>query len=145
VSEALFPEMRRPLPSFKQWLEKEGVTGLSEDADALFALRQLAQKTLEQRTDDLALHERCFLRLWQGMLVAAVELSNIEFIKGVPHHVIIGMLPRVMAAASMYAVASACEMDSDWRAIGKILTEEFRAGVNASADQLTESYREERS
>lgn len=140
MSQQLLPQMQRPLPNFQQWLERNGVTALAEDADMMASFFDLAARTVEQRGEGRAPHEQSFLRMWQGTLVAAVELCNIEASRGVSYETMIQLLPRVFATASMYALASACKTDTNWRDVAKIVVEEFRFGAKAAADQLSEGY-----
>jgi hypothetical protein len=129
------PHLRRPLPSFAQWLENSG--GTRGDGFAEFtALVDLTERTLAQSPEGLSIEQACFLRLWQGMMVAVVELCNVENAKGVPSETIVSMMPRVLGSAALYGVASVVRDDAPFRNIAKILTEEFRAAAKMCADTL---------
>jgi hypothetical protein len=131
----VIPEMRRQLPSFDDWLTTHGN---GKRGDGFEALTDLVRRTLEtpdgaHLTDD----ERSFLRMWKGMCVAVVELSNIEHQHGRTPEQIIQTMPRVLATAAMYSTASVLSGDAPHRSVAKLLTEEFRAAAKASADYLT--------
>lgn len=125
---------KRPLPTFKQWIEKAS-PGTQADGFAEFS--DLAYRSQAQVHDHLSPSEQSFARMWMGATVAAVELCNMEAQKhGRPDDEIIRLLPRVFAAAAMYAIASACKEDTPYRDIAKIITEEFRAAAKTAADSL---------
>ena len=142
MSESIFPEMRRALPSFAQWLEENGAGERGAGYEPFAAIADLAMRTLDsdaaRASNCVTPRDLCFFRLWQGMLVAAVELCNIEHQKhGVEPSEIITLLPRAFAAGAMYAAASVLRADTPYRSLAKILTEEFRFAAKAAADQLT--------
>lgn len=127
---------RRPLPSFKEWIEQQSP---GTHATGFEALADLAYRSQAQAHDHLQPQEQSFGRMWVGAVVAAVELCNMEALKhGRSSEEIIATLPRVFAAAAMYAIASACKPETPHRRIAKLITEEFRAGAKAAADQLFE-------
>lgn len=129
-------ETKRPLPSFEKWLEEHSPGTLAPDFEP-FA--DLMRRTQEQSFDGLKPHEASFLRMWQGALMAAVELCNMEALQYKrPNGEIIATLPRVFAVATMYAIASVCKDETPFRTIAKIVTEEFRAAAKTSADTLSE-------
>lgn len=132
----LAPNIKRPLPTLKQWLDERLGEDRGEGFEFMAALADLARRTLEQNPDGLPANEACFLRLWQGIQVAAIELCNIEHKAKVPQDIIVSMLPRVMACASFYAVASIAKDDTPWRGVAKLLTEEFRATAKQCADAM---------
>lgn len=129
--------MRRPLPTLSQWLDEKGAASRAEGFEEISALRDLAERTILQETGGLRVEEACFLRLWQGMCIATVELCNLEQVKKVPTETIITMLPRVLATAAMYAFASVASENTPYRDVAKLLTEEFRAAAKVAADSLT--------
>ena len=130
-------EAKRPLPTLAQWLDQQTGGERAEHYDAMAGLMDLAERTIKQDPSFLAPNEACFLRLWQGMCVATVELCNIEVErKDTPVHVLVAMLPRALAAASIYAFASVAKDDAPLRDIAKLLTEEFRYAAKAAADDL---------
>lgn len=131
------PELRgRPLPSFEQWLTNNG-DGTRGDGYAGF--EDLAKRTHDQpRPEHLTEDEMSFLRLWMGMQVAVIELSRLEEQRGRRFDQIVPMMARVLGATAMYSVASAVNDDSPYRAMAKVLIEDFRHGCKASADQLEE-------
>ena len=127
--------MKRELPSFKQWIEEHSPGTQAAGFEALADLAYRSQATLR---DDLSPSEKSFARMWMGACVAAVELCNMEAVKhGVSNDDIIALLPRVFAAATMYAIASACKETTPWRDIAKLVTEEFRAAAKTTADTLS--------
>jgi hypothetical protein len=129
-------QMRRRLPSFQEWLETHSPDTKAPDFEA-FA--DLARRTQTASLDDLPRSQLIFLRMWQGACVAAVELCNMEALKhDTPTHDIVVMLPRVFAAASMYAFASITKEGSPYCSIARIMSEEFSFAAKTSADQLTE-------
>lgn len=130
--------MRRPLPTLSQWLDEKVGSARGEGFEEIRALADLAERTILAKDSGLPVPEGCFLRLWQGFTIAAVELCNIEHGKQVPTDVILSMLPRVMATAAMYAFASAAPADTPFRDVAKLFTEEFRAAAKTAADTLAE-------
>lgn len=134
-------EAKRPLPSFQKWLETHSPETLAPD---FHFFEDLMRRTQEQSFDSLKPHEASFLRMWQGALMAAVELCNMEALQYKrPNGEIIATLPRVFAAATMYAIASVCKEETPFRTIAKIVTEEFRAAAKTSADALSEQKAED--
>jgi antirestriction protein ArdC len=132
-------EARRPLPTFRQWLENQSPGTQPPDFEA-FA--DLAARTQDQSLDHLTEDAASFGRMWMGACVAAVELCNMEALKhGRSAEQVVATLPRVFACAAMYAVASIVTDDANFRSIAKVLTEEFRAAAKAAADQLIEKQR----
>ncbi len=130
-------EAKRPLPTLAQWLDQQNGGERGEGYEPMAGLMDLAERTILQDGSSLAPNEACFLRLWQGMCVATVELCNIEVErKGTPVHVLVAMLPRALAAASIYAFASVAKEDAPLRDVAKLLTEEFRYAAKAAADDL---------
>ena len=130
--------MDRPLPSFKQWIEEHSP---GTQADGFAGLADLAYRSQVTVDPNLSPSAQAFARMWMGGCVAAVELCNMESVKhGTPEADIIALLPRVFAAASMYAIASACKETTPWRDVAKIVTEEFRAAAKKTADALSEQY-----
>lgn len=129
---------KRPLPSFQQWIDEKngGVRGPGYDDFA--SLRDLAERTLLRSDEGLPVEQASFLRLWMGFLVATVELCNIERGKDAPVEVITAMMPRALACAAVYAMASVVTDEAPMRDIAKILTEEFRFAAKQAADDLTE-------
>jgi hypothetical protein len=132
---------KRSLPTLAQWLDKQTGGARAEGYDDLAALFNLAERTILQSDAGLPIEQSCFLRLWQGMCIATVELCNIEHGKKVPMDVIVASLPRALACAAIYAFASVMEQDAPLRGIAKILTEEFRFAAKAAADDLMERHR----
>jgi hypothetical protein len=129
---------KRPLPTLSQWLDAQNGGERAEDFDGLTALTDLAERTILQPSSGLPPEQACFLRLWQGMLVATVELCNIEHNKAMSTETIVAMLPRALACAAVYAMASIVRDDAPMRDIAKVLTEEFRFAAKQSADDLME-------
>ncbi len=135
MSEASFPEMARRLPSFEQYLEAHG-DGARGEGFAAFA--DLAIRTQDQVAQTFEPDEAAFLRLWQGLLIAIVELCNIEHQRGRSVVDTVKLMSRAMGCGAFYSVASAFKDDSPWRSIAAILNEEFRAATKLCADQYTE-------
>lgn len=136
MSDILGAHMKRELPSFQEWLQEHSPGTLAPDFDA-FA--DLAQRTQSASLENLPHHQLVFLRMWQGASIAAVELCNMEALKhNTPAHDIVVMLPRVFAAACMYAVASVAKDGTPYRTIAKLMSEEFAQASKVSADQLSE-------
>lgn len=128
--------MKRPLPSFKAWIEQHSP---GTQAEGFVELADLAYRSQATIRDDLSPSAQSFARMWMGACVAAVELCNMEAVKhGRSEEEIIALLPRVFAAAAMYALASACKPETPWRSMAKMVTEEFRAAAKTTADTLTE-------
>lgn len=127
---------KRPLPSFKEWIEEHSP---GTQADGFEALADLAYRSQTQPLDHLTEQQKCFGRMWMGALVAAVELCNMEALKHKrPQEEIVETLPRVFAAAAMYAIASVCKTETPFRSIAKVIAEEFRQAAKVAADGLTE-------
>lgn len=131
--------MARPLPSLAQWLDRKGTKKRAPEFDEFAALANLAEGTILQSDKGIPVEQACFLRLWQGFTIAAVELCNLEHGKKVPVEVVLTMLPRVMATAALYAFASVAPPDTQFRDIAKLFTEEFRAAAKTAADGLDEA------
>lgn len=130
---------KRPLPSFKQWLDEHSPGTQADGFEAFSDLAFRAQSG--SLKPGLTPQQESFARMWMGACVAAVELCNMEAVGHLrPEGEIIATLPRVFAAAAMYAMASVCKESTPWRDVAKLLTEEFRAGAKASADQLDEQF-----
>jgi hypothetical protein len=132
---------RRPLPTLAQWINRQNGGERAEGFDDLAALSNLAERTILQSDAGLPVEQACFLRLWQGMCIATVELCNIERAKGVPMETVIASLPRALACAAVYTFASVMTDESPLRGVAKILTEEFRFAAKAVADDLEEKSR----
>jgi hypothetical protein len=127
---------KRPLPSLAQWLDSKNGGKRAPGYEPFAALVDLAERTILQTDAGLPVEHACFLRLWQGMCIAAVELCNIEHEKDVGSGLIVTMLPRALACAAVYAVASVARDDAPLRDIAKLLTEEFRFAAKGAADGL---------
>ena len=126
----------RPLPTFKEWIEQHSP---GTQADGFAALADLAQRTQSQSLDHLTPQQASFGRMWMGASVAAVELCNMEALKhGRPEQEIVATLPRVFAAAAMYAIASILVNDAPFRKIANVISEEFRQAAKTAADDLFE-------
>ena len=129
---------KRPLPTFRQWLDEHDPESRTADYQA-FA--DLAQRTQLQPLEHLAPHQASFGRMWMGACVAAVELCNMEAIAhNRPNDEIISNLVRAFGTAAMYALASIAKPDTPFRPIAKALTEEFREATKIAADTLTEDF-----
>lgn len=136
-------ELGRPLPSFKDWLEAEGVDLVEGDRGAFADLLDLAERTVAQNPTGYPPEAMCFLRMWKAFCIATVEVCNSEWSRhGQNPATIAAMLPRVMASASMYGTASILRANTPWRDIAKMLTQEFSFGAKTAADQLEEQYSE---
>lgn len=138
MANVLDEAMKRPLPTLAQYLDDKANGRRSEDFEEMTALYDLAHRTLEASEGGLPIEQACFMRLWKGFLVASVELCNLEVKAKVPKEVYLTMLPRVMATAALYAVASVAPPDTAFRDIAKLFTEEFRAAAKTAADGLME-------
>jgi hypothetical protein len=129
---------KRPLPSFKEWIEEHSP---GTQADGFEALTDLVRRSVAG-TDfkpGLTDQEKSFSRMWIGFCIACVELCNMEALTHErPESEIIVMLPRVIATGAMYAIASSLQDEAPFRDIAKIVTEEFRAAAKVAADQLSE-------
>lgn len=128
----------RKLPTLAQWLDQHNGGERGADYEPMAAMMDLAERTILQSDAGIPVNEACFLRLWQGMCIATVELCNIEHNKGVPMEVLMAMLPRALASAAMYAFASVASEDTPLRDVAKLLTEEFRFAAKAAADGIME-------
>ena len=131
-----FQIQKRPLPSFKQWLEE---TAPGDRASGYEAFVDLVERTLVMPLDHLTPTQKSFGRIFVGASVAAVELCQIEE----KHHdrppdEVIANLARAFATATMYAIASVCTVDAPYRSIAKVLSEEFRAAAKIAADSIIE-------
>ena len=127
------PELdRRPLPSFDKWLSDNGDGTRGDGFDAFNDLAKRTHENLEGFTGDQA----SFLRIWAGLQIAVIEICQIERQRGRTPDQIILMMPRVLACAAMYSVASVVKEDAPMRQIAKIISEEFRFGAKEAADQL---------
>lgn len=126
----------RPLPDFQRWLDEHGHSGRAPDFEAFM---DLAKRTQTQTADHLDEDSKSFLRLWQGLSLAVVELCNVEHERGRDPAQIVQMLPRALACAAFYSTASILKDDAPWRSITRILNEEFRFGTKACADRMTDA------
>ncbi|BBF93345.1 hypothetical protein [Blastochloris tepida] len=126
----------QPLPTLNEWLDRQGDCQRSDGFEAFI---DVARRTIDQPEASLTPDEASFLRLLKGFLVATVELSNIEIKHGRAAHEIALTLPRVMAVAAVYGVASTLTEDAPMRRVAKIITEEFRFAAKEAANQITES------
>lgn len=138
MANVLDEAMKRPLPTLGQWLDEKADGKRSADFDELTALYDLAVRTVLTSDQGLPIEQACFLRLWKGFLIASVELCNLELAAKVPSEIYLTMLPRVMATAAIYAVASVAPPDTGFRDVAKLFTEEFRAAAKTAADGLME-------
>lgn len=129
---------KRPLPTLAQWLDQQNGGERAPDFEPLAALMDLAERTILQSASGLPVAQASLLRLWQGMCIATVELCNIEHNKNVPMETIVATLPRALACAAVYAMASVAKDDAPLREIAKLLTEEFRFAAKTAADDLME-------
>lgn len=131
----LFEVHKRPLPALCQWLdEQDGGKSRADDFKPIIDLLRRCQK---QDLGVLEPHQATFARMFMGFAIAAVEICNIEaLVKERPQEEIVATLPRVCAAAAMYAVASVCKDNTPFRDIAKMFSEEFRAAAKVSADSL---------
>lgn len=126
--------MGRPFPPFKQWIQEQSP---GTQADGFEAMIDVAHRSQQQINPSLSPDEASFARMWIGACIATVELCNMEaFTHGRQPHEIICTLPRVLATAAMYAMASNAADEAPLRRIAKIMTEEFRFAAKIAADQL---------
>ena len=131
-----FQIQKRPLPSFKKWLEDKG-----ERASGYEAFVDLVERTQSIPLDNLLPHQKSFGRIFMGASIAAVELCQIEEKQHKrPQDEVVANLARAFATATMYAIASVTEPDTPYRSIAKVLTEEFKAAAKVAADTLIEQY-----
>lgn len=131
-----FDVHKRPLPTFKQWLEAHP----AERGKGFEAFADLAERTQRQPLDHLEPHQASFGRIWMGASIAAVELCQIEETEhDRPSEEVVCNLARAFATATMYALASICKEDAPYRSIAKMLSEEFRAAAKVAADTLIEN------
>lgn len=129
-------QMRRPLPSFDEWLADNGDGTRGDGFDAFV---DVALRTQDQKATGLGDDETSFLRIWQGLCVAVVELCNIEARHGRTAEQIIQTMPRALAAAAVYATASVVSEGTPLRSVAKLLTEEFRHAAKVAADDIEAS------
>jgi hypothetical protein len=130
------PILKRPLPSFEQWLTDNGDGSRGEGFDAFM---DWASRTIEQRTSHLDFHAAALGRMLKGLVVATVEVCNIEHRNGLTPDQVVQLMPRAMACAAFYATASILQAGTPWRPIAKILSEEFRFAAKEAADQMTKA------
>ncbi len=129
---------KRDLPSFEQWLETNSPETKAPD---FAAFSDLARRSQEQQLEQLTPEQAVFCRMWMGASIAAVEICNIEALRHKTElATIIASLPRVFAAATMYAIASVCTEQTPFREIAKAVAEEFRAAAKTAADSLEEDF-----
>lgn len=124
----------RDLPSFEQWLSDNGN---GSRGDGFEAFEDLIRRARKQDIEHLTEEEQSLARLWGGLSIAIVEICNIEHQRGRTAVEIIKLMPRALAIASVYATASVLVEDTPWRAVAKVLTEEFRWAAKTAADDLT--------
>src|SRR5262245_29614209 len=99
----MIPELKRPLLSFKDWLEQNADVARGEGFEA-FA--DLVQRTQGQDISSLSPDEQALARMWAALGLAVVEVCNVEFAKfGRTEHQVIQLLPRALACAAFYATA----------------------------------------
>jgi hypothetical protein len=133
MATANIPELdRRPLPSFDKWLSDNGDGTRGDGFDGFVDLAKRTHEKLEGFSGDQA----GFLRMWAGMQIAVIELCQIERQRGRTPDQIILMMPRVLACAAIYAVASVIKDDAPMRQVAKLLIEEFRFAAKEAADQI---------
>ena len=134
--------MRKPLPTFNQWLAENGDGTKGDGFDAFV---DVVQRTLETGAlphyDETA---RSLLRIYSGIAIAVIETCNIERGKhGRTPADIVQLLPRALAMCAMYALASISKDDTDaadYRMMAKVLTEDFRFAAKECADQIGASH-----
>jgi hypothetical protein len=127
---------RRPLPSFDQWLAEKGNGHRGDGFEAFNDLAKRSHEKAAPELDQFTGDEQSFLRMWLGLMIAVVELSNIEHQQGRTPAQIIKIMPRVCAAAAVYATASVVDDNAPMRKIAKIIIEEFRFAAKEAADQI---------
>lgn len=129
------PGSDRPLPSFEQWLTENGD---GSRGDGFEAFEDLVRRMRERDIEHLPAEAQSLARMWGGLGLAVVEICNVEHQRGRTPVEIITLLPRALAIASIYAAASVLIEDAPYRAVAKVLTEEFRWAAKTAADDLTE-------
>lgn len=132
----VFKVMERPFPPFKEWVQQQSP---GTQADGFEAMADLAYRSQAQINPELSADEASYARMWIGACIACVELCNMEALshRREPHE-ILATLPRVLATAAMYAMASVAKDDVPFRQIQAIMTEEFRFAAKIAADALEE-------
>jgi hypothetical protein len=136
-AQTAFQIQRRPLPTFKQWLE-EYAPGSRASGYEPFV--DLARRTMLQSLDHLTPTQQSFGRIFIGAMIASVELCHIEEKQhDRPKDEIAVNLSRAFGTVVMYAMASVCQEGTPYRSIAKALAEEFRAATKIAADTLVEA------
>lgn len=130
--------LRRPLPSFTQWLADNGDGTRGDGFDAYIdqVHRTIERGALPDYNDD----SRSLLRLYTGLSIAIIEACNIERQKDRSPEQIVQLMPRALAMCAITAVASIMRDDSDaaaFRSVAKVLTEEFRWATKEAADDFS--------
>ncbi len=130
----VFKVMERPFPPFKEWIQQQSP---GTQADGFEAMTDLAYRSQAQINPELSEDEASYARMWIGACIACVELCNMEALshRREPHEIVL-TLPRVLATAAMYAIASVAKDETPFREIAKLITEEFRFAAKIAADAL---------
>ena len=132
-----FQIQKRPLPTFKQWLEDRAP---GDRASGYEAFVDLVQRTQSFSLDQLTPTQQSFGRIFMGASIAAVELCQIEEKQhDRPPDEVVANLARAFGTAVMYALASVCREGTPYRSIAKVMSEEFRAATKIAADTLIEA------
>lgn len=126
----------RPLPSFQQWLDAQGYKRRGAGFAHWSNLEALIRTTGKKDLAELSREELAFVRLWQGIGIALVEVCNLESEKRRTPEETLQALPRVLGAMALYTFASVAKEDTPWRRIAGVLVEEFRFGAKFAADHI---------
>ena len=121
------------IPTLAAWLETNGRkdSGAGLDDFIECTLRTLAM--VEPSEPNLG----CMLRMLQTIMIAIVEMGNIEAMRGIEPAVYLPTTARAMGWSLMAALCSAQHDDAPPpRSMARLFTEEFRAGALAMLDQF---------
>lgn len=136
VDPVVFKVMERPFPPFKEWIQAQSP---GTQADGFADMLDLAYRSQDQINPNLTPDQASYARMWIGACIAVVELCNMEALthkRGLEE--IVCTLPRVLATAAMYAMASVASDSTPFRNIATLMTEEFRFAAKVAADALEE-------
>jgi len=127
----------RPLPTFEQWLQDRGNGSRAEGYEAFADFEDLIRRELGRDPSSLSADEQSFLRMYQGMGIAIVELCQIERDKGRDPEEVLQTMPRVLGALAMFSASSVMREDTPWRSLATLIIEDFRFGAKFAADNLS--------
>lgn len=127
----------RPLPTFEQWLRERVGDSRADGYEAFADFEDLIRRELGRNPSSLSDDELSFLRMYQGLGIAIVEVCQIERDKGRDPEEVLQAMPRVLGALAMFSASSIMRDETPWRSLAALLIEDFRFGAKFAADSLS--------